>query len=114
MDSVTTCSYNAGVTTVGIRELKAKLSAYLRRVKRGETVRVTDRGVVVAELRAPAKKPAREQDLSPDMAGLRRLIERGVVSEGGPNDPSLYAPTGLHCPPGTVQRLIDEDREDRC
>lgn len=109
MDSVTTCSYNAGMTTVGIRELKAKLSEYLRKVRRGQVVRVTDRGKVVAEIRAPAK----EKHLSPDMAGLRRLIERGIVSEGGPNDPSLYRRSPLRSPPGTAQRLIDAEREER-
>ncbi len=30
---------------VGVRELKQRLSAYLERVARGETIRVTDRGV---------------------------------------------------------------------
>lgn len=98
------------MSTVGIRELKAHLSAYLRKVKRGETVRVTDRGRVVAEIR----KPREERNLDPDLAGLQRLVDRGVVSEGGPNDPSLYGPTGIKSPPGTVERLIDEEREERC
>ncbi len=38
--------------TVGIRELKNELSRYIRLVKEGETVLVTDRGTVVAELRS--------------------------------------------------------------
>ena len=37
---------------MGTKELKNRLSHYLRKVKAGEIVRVTDRGVVVAELRA--------------------------------------------------------------
>ena len=37
--------------SVGIRELRNKLSAYIRRVRNGETILVTDRGQVVAELR---------------------------------------------------------------
>ena len=36
--------------SVGIAQLKAKLSAYLRRVKRGETVTVLDRDTPVAQL----------------------------------------------------------------
>lgn len=36
--------------SVRIAELKAHLSAYLRRVKRGETVTVTDRDTPVAQL----------------------------------------------------------------
>jgi prevent-host-death family protein len=34
--------------TVGIRELKAKLSEYLRRVQEGESISVTDRGKTIA------------------------------------------------------------------
>ena len=35
---------------VGIREFKQRLSAYLERASRGETIRVTDRGVPKAVL----------------------------------------------------------------
>jgi prevent-host-death family protein len=38
---------------VGIKALKDKLSAYVRAVEAGETVLVTDRGKVVAELIPP-------------------------------------------------------------
>lgn len=36
--------------TVGIRELKAKLSEYLHSVREGETLAVTDRGKAIARL----------------------------------------------------------------
>ena len=39
--------------TVGLKILKNKLSEYIRLVATGETVLVTDRDKVVAELRAP-------------------------------------------------------------
>lgn len=35
---------------IGVRELKASLSAVLRRVSRGETIRVTMRGRAVADI----------------------------------------------------------------
>ena len=38
---------------VGIRELKNRLSEYIRLVRNGERVLVTDRGVIVAEIRQP-------------------------------------------------------------
>jgi prevent-host-death family protein len=38
------------VGTAGVRELKNRLSMYLDRVKRGETITVTERGRPVAEL----------------------------------------------------------------
>jgi antitoxin (DNA-binding transcriptional repressor) of toxin-antitoxin stability system len=40
--------------TVGLKVLKNKLSEYIRLVATGETVLVTDRDKVVAELRPPA------------------------------------------------------------
>lgn len=52
-----TCDYNepmSKVKRVGIRELKAKLSAYLREVRKGATILVQDRDECVAELRSPA------------------------------------------------------------
>ena len=36
--------------TAGIRELKNRLSEYIREVRAGECVLVTDRGEVIAEL----------------------------------------------------------------
>jgi len=58
------------VVTVSISELKNKLSAYLDKVRAGESVLVLDRGVPVAELRAPS--------LSDDER-LARLVRKGVL-----------------------------------
>jgi prevent-host-death family protein len=41
--------------TVGLRELQNRLSEYVREVRSGESVLVTDRGEVVAELIPPGK-----------------------------------------------------------
>ncbi|MBV8201101.1 MAG: type II toxin-antitoxin system prevent-host-death family antitoxin [Acidobacteria bacterium] len=46
---------------VGIRELKNSLSEYLRQVRGGEEVLVTDRGKPVAELRAPSRSDLTEE-----------------------------------------------------
>ncbi len=43
---------------VGVRELKNRLSEYLRLVKGGEHVLVTERGVVIAELIPPGRAAA--------------------------------------------------------
>lgn len=40
---------------VGVRELRQNLSVYLRRVKRGATLEVTERGEPVARLGPPPK-----------------------------------------------------------
>ena len=41
--------------SVGIKVLKDKLSAYLKLVRQGETVLVTDRDEVIAEIRKPTQ-----------------------------------------------------------
>jgi antitoxin (DNA-binding transcriptional repressor) of toxin-antitoxin stability system len=90
---------------VGVRELKNKLSEYLRLVRRGETVLVTDRGEIVAELRRPDAELARRV---PHPA-LLELARAGKVRLGAPNAPELYPPRPVRMPEGTAQALIDED-----
>ena len=50
---VATGSYFYVMKTVGIKTLKNKLSEYIKLAKAGEVIAITDRGQVVAELRAP-------------------------------------------------------------
>lgn len=57
---------------VGVRELKNSLSRYLRRVREGETLVVTDRGVPVARM-IPA-------DVHPQIA---KLMAEGRLSWSG-------------------------------
>ena len=47
--------------TVGIAELKAKLSEHLRRVKRGEHVIIEERGAPIAEIQPIQGQPTRLQ-----------------------------------------------------
>lgn len=61
------------MTTVGIRELKARLSYYLRLVETGETVRVTDRGREIAVINRPGD----------EHEALRRLMASGKVRWSG-------------------------------
>lgn len=112
--NVVTRGYIGGMKAVGVRELKAQLSRYLRDVQAGETVLVTDRGRVIAELRAPGSAaPAAETDLE---RRLRRLAERVPLRIGEPQDRSIYLNKprlSQPMPAGTAQRLLDEEREDR-
>jgi len=71
---------------VGIRELKNRLSEHLRLVRSGETVLVTDRGEVVAEL-SPPGRPVADASVP---AGLRALARRDLATLGSPADASLY------------------------
>lgn len=68
---------------VGLRELKNRLSQYVREVRNGEKVLVTDRGEIVAELRRPLPPEAPED---PER-GLQLLAERGLVRLGAPTAP---------------------------
>ena len=94
--------------SVGIRELKNRLSHYIRLVRKGEVIQVTDRGTVVAELLPPGAGGVDHAD--PDVEALRRL---GDFTIGEPNQAGLYRPREPLTKPGTAQRLLDEEREDR-
>ncbi len=59
---------------VGTKELKNRLSYYLRRVRNGEVVRVTDRGTAVAELRPVAQNHGSEARV------LEELERDGIVT----------------------------------
>ena len=96
---------------VGIRELKNRLSEYMRLVRAGEVVLVTDRGEVVAELRQPGDGGVRK-DLP---AGVLELARRGLATlpEPKPEGVELYPRLPRLAPDGTALRLLDEDRGSR-
>jgi prevent-host-death family protein len=89
---------------VGVRELRQNLSVYLRRVKAGETLEVTERGKAVARL-----MPLPPQTLSP----LQVLIAQGRASPATGRIRDLPPP--LKLPPGSpslseiLQQMRDED-----
>jgi antitoxin (DNA-binding transcriptional repressor) of toxin-antitoxin stability system len=74
LDKVTTGDYYRGMKAVGVKVLKAKLSEYLRLVKAGETVLVTDRDEIIAELRPANRQKAVSQDID-DV--LKELADQG-------------------------------------
>jgi antitoxin (DNA-binding transcriptional repressor) of toxin-antitoxin stability system len=97
---------------VGVRELKARLSEYLRDVRRGEAFLVTDRNRVVAELRPPGTSTSAGPD---DVAArLQRLAEDGIVQPPrvSRND-WTWQPTGAGLPAERVTELLDRGREER-
>jgi len=72
--------------SVGLRELKNRLSEYIREVRSGDGVLVTDRGEVVAEL-IPPGQGIDERGIP---SGLVALARRGQLTLGNPNDAALY------------------------
>jgi antitoxin (DNA-binding transcriptional repressor) of toxin-antitoxin stability system len=96
--------------TVGIRELKNRLSEHLRRVRSGEGLLVTDRGEVIAELSPPGQGGA-DASVPPGLAALAR---RGLLTLGVRTTVSAYPP--LPRRRRTTHRaaqLLDEERGPR-
>ena len=94
--------------TADVREIKNRLSAYLRMVEQGERVAITHRGRVVAELGSPTHSA--EEDA---YAELRRRARTGTVRLGAPNRPDLYPRPYRRLPSRIVQELLDEVRGER-
>ncbi len=90
---------------VGIKQLKARLSEYIRLAKGGETVLVTERDEVVAELR-----PARRQIpvAGPLEEILDALAASGEIARAArPKGRWSWRSRGLGLPPGTARGLLD-------
>ncbi len=90
---------------VGTRELKNRLSHFLRRVREdGDSLYVTDRGAVIAELRPVPAKGRKKSD----RAVLAALAAKGDVSSGSGRFKHFKAIKPR--PGGSVARLVVEDR----
>lgn len=93
---------------VGLKILKNKLSEYVRLVAGGETVLVTDRDRVVAELIPP------REGRSPVLADalLAEAVRQGWLTapRAGSAGPPPRAPVA---PWRALDRELAEDREDR-
>lgn len=94
--------------TVGIKALKDNLSAYIRAVEAGETVLVTDRGKVVAQLTPAQHHP----EPTTDEERMALLVREGHVT---PAKGQWKRPPGLvgTVPFDELMRQLDADREDR-
>ncbi len=94
--------------TAGVRDLKTRLSAYLKDVARGDVILVTDRGRVVAELRPPG---ASERKTSPADARYWSLVERGLVHPAAEPTPVEWNATArVRLRNGTSRELLDAER----
>jgi prevent-host-death family protein len=105
-------SYLENMKTVGVKMLKNNLSKYLKLVRQGETVLVTDRNEVVAEIRRPQKQGAEERF----RAFLEEEARLGRVRLATSHDSKAFERlAALPRPkvPVDIQALMDEIREDR-
>ena len=88
------------MATVGVRELKNKLSFYLKRVGKGEQIEVTHRGEVIALL-VPAKGRKVDKELV-------ELMGRGLVSWSGGRPRGASHPVRVKGRP--LSEIVLEDR----
>lgn len=96
------------MVTVGIRELKAQLSAYVKQARMGQRVQVTDRGTVVAEI-----VPAGWGEAEPVPPGLAALAREGRVRMATRQRRQNYSTPRAQVPAGTIARLLEEERGER-
>lgn len=86
---------------VGTRELKNRLSEYMRRVKSGETIIVTEHGKTIGQI-VPVKPTVEERMLA--------MVAAGLAEWDGQKLPP-YQPKAVNKGNGLVSDLVIEDRE---
>ena len=92
--------------TTSITELKNSLSAYLRNVKAGEEVLITDRGRPIARLVPVSPSDSIEERM--DDLERRGLLKRGT----GKLPEDFWEMPRPKDPEGSVRRAISQDREE--
>jgi antitoxin (DNA-binding transcriptional repressor) of toxin-antitoxin stability system len=92
---------------IGIREIKNRLSEYIRLVAAGEEVLITDRGEVVAELKRPDSRTYADMPV-----GLISMVREGRISYSGKNNASLYPTTKRLTLRESSANLLSEERKD--
>ena len=104
-DKVATCSYLGFMRCVGVKTLKNKLSEYLRLVAAGESILVTDRDRVIAELTPPREgRSPRSSDALLADAVRKGWITPAVLSPGSP-PPRI--------PVDRISNILQELEDDR-
>jgi prevent-host-death family protein len=92
------------MSTVGVKELKNRLTQYLRRTKQGEEVIVTERGTPIALI-----QPIRSADKAVSLeAKLARLAAQGAVTL--PTQKPLKRVRLVKVSGKPISRTIAEDR----
>ena len=88
-------------TRVGPRELKSRLSEYLRRVKAGQTIVVTERGKVIGHI-VPAPLSLEER--------MKTLADSGFLILGRNEKPKGYRPKIINRSKHLISDSVIEDR----
>lgn len=111
MTPVTTGDYHRRMKAVGIKQLKIRLSEYVRLARSGETILVSDRDEVVAELGPPRHQRPEAGSLD---ALLDRLADRHLVTRASrPKKGWAWKPPSLGLAPEAAREVVDDARADR-
>jgi prevent-host-death family protein len=92
--------------TVGARELKTRLGAYMRKVRQGHTLIVTEHGEPVAELR-----PLDQLKAKGEAGRLEELVALGHLSRTSREPLGSFKPVSKTGP--LFSKTIVKSREDR-
>jgi prevent-host-death family protein len=87
--------------TVGIRDLKARLSAYLEQVQQGQVIVITSHGKPIAQL------TPRKEDL---MERVKALQAAGLIEWNGKKLPR-HTPSVVNTSDKLISDLVVEQRE---
>jgi len=90
----------AELRKVGTRELKNKLSEYMRRVKAGETIIVTERGKTIGQI-VPVKPTLEER--------LQAMVDAGLAEWNG-QKLKPHKPAAINRGKKLVSDLVVDDR----
>jgi prevent-host-death family protein len=101
MYNVVTFEVRMSELRVGVRELKSRLSEYLRRVKLGETILVTEHGHPLGRI-VPAEMPLEEK--------MKGMISSGLAQWSGKKPEPVSAPAVVRSGK-SVAEIILADRE---
>ncbi len=92
---------------VSVTDLKASLSRYIRVVKRGGEVEITEHGVPVARLVAARGSDERDGERT------RRLVTAGVLRMGDGDASWMLRERPVRSKGGSLLGALESDREDR-
>lgn len=92
--------------TAAVTELKAQLSRYLSRVKAGQHILVTERGVPIARL-VPVDRPGSDLD------SLRDLERQGLIRLGTGKLPTdFWKLPRANDPKASVRKAVSQERSE--
>ena len=100
LTKVATSYYNVSMITVGIKELKNRLSHYLREIKKGEKIAITEREKIIGTI-TPVERVGEDSKL------LSLVKEGFAVWKGGKPAGSRHT---VKVKGKTISEIVIEDR----